>query len=196
MKYLIDHHPKRRSRWIYYFLGVPLTLCLFLIKPSFGDTIYGEEYEVKAGFLLYFTSFTEWPEGILEDRPDNDVFICILGRDPFGESIERVKGKVFLKNPVTIMQHHHIDTIDPCHILFISSSERDRLSHILDRVRDAPILTVSDMRGAGEAGVMINFYIERARVRLEINLDALSRGGIKLSSKLLSLARIIHDDYE
>lgn len=38
---------------------------------------------------------------------------------------------------------------------------------------------------------MIQFLLENDRVRFEINVDATSRAKLKVSSKLLSLARVV-----
>jgi hypothetical protein len=52
------------------------------------------------------------------------------------------------------------------------------------------VLTVSDTDGFLDAGGMIQFLIENGHVRFAINVDATSRAKLKLSSKLLSLARV------
>jgi hypothetical protein len=53
------------------------------------------------------------------------------------------------------------------------------------------VLTVSDERGFAQQGVGINFYTEEDKVRFEINQDAVNRSGLRISSKLLSLAKIV-----
>jgi hypothetical protein len=54
------------------------------------------------------------------------------------------------------------------------------------------ILTIGDTEGFGEKGVMINFIIRDNKVRFEINPEAARRAGLTISSKLLSLATIVH----
>jgi hypothetical protein len=76
------------------------------------------------------------------------------------------------------------------HILFISASERKRLPMILAGLRGSSVLTVGDTAGFLEAGGMIQFLNENNRVRFAISVDAASRARLKLSSKLLSLAKV------
>ncbi len=64
----------------------------------------------------------------------------------------------------------------------------------LGSVRHYPILTVGEMDRFGEQGGIINFFSEGNKVRFEINVGAAEKARLKISSQLLSLARIIRDD--
>jgi len=44
--------------------------------------------------------------------------------------------------------------------------------------------------------VVINFKIERGKVRFEINLEAAEREKLRISSRLLSLAHIVESNRE
>jgi hypothetical protein len=79
-------------------------------------------------------------------------------------------------------------SLQNCHILFLSQSEKERLPRILGTVRGVPVLTVSETRHFLEAGGMINFVHVDGRVRFEINEAAAQQGGLKISSQLLALA--------
>jgi len=74
-----------------------------------------------------------------------------------------------------------------CHILFVADSERKRLPEILNGIRGASVLTVSDLDRFLESGGIIRFYMEGNKVRFQINNDAAKRVGLKISSKLLRL---------
>ncbi len=78
-----------------------------------------------------------------------------------------------------------------CNILFITSSEKHNLSHLIDALGGSSILTVGDTEGYAEQGVIINLYIENNKVRFEINTEAAKRANLKLSSGLLKLAKIV-----
>jgi hypothetical protein len=53
------------------------------------------------------------------------------------------------------------------------------------------VLTVSEIEGFAQSGGNINFYLEDKKVRFEINPTAARREGLKVSSQLLSLGKII-----
>ena len=84
--------------------------------------------------------------------------------------------------------------LEPCHILFISDSEKKRLPEILEQLDEAGVLIVGDMKGFARAGGTINFVLRKNKVQFEINVDAAERAGLKLSSKLLKLAFIVRDE--
>ncbi len=78
-----------------------------------------------------------------------------------------------------------------CQILFIASSEKPRMRQILQGVKGASVLTVGDTEGFARMGGVINFVLDNNRVRFEINLKAAERGRLKLSARLLTVAKLI-----
>ncbi len=85
-------------------------------------------------------------------------------------------------------------TVGRCHILFLSQSEQGRWPELLKELRDAPTLTVADGPPLVRLGGMVSFVVEAKRVRFEINRSAAEHAGLRISSKLLALARIVESD--
>ncbi len=152
------------------------------------------EYEVKAVFLYNFAKFVEWPPEASETSDPGFTF-CVVGRDPFGDSLEQVvRGKSVNGRALKLRRVRAASQARTCQIAFISASERKRLQQILDSMSGVRVLTVGDTEGFVEQGGMINFALEEDRVRFEINLGAAERAGFKISSKLLSLAKIVRSE--
>ena len=177
-------------------LRVFLALALFLALPVLGALAQDlSEYTVKAAYLLNFVKFVDWPDKVYADD-DGAVVIGILGDDPFGDALdEMVSGKVIEKHPVVIRRFDSFNgaqsaQLRRCHVLFISYSEKDRLSGILQAVRGAPVLTVSEIERFTAKGGMILFDQEGDRITLAINKRAAEKSGLILSSQLLQVARI------
>ena len=149
-----------------------------------------DEYLVKSAFLYNFAKFTEWPaqESADESIPIN---ICILGVDPFDGALETIKGKTAQNRNLEIKHVARVEDLKACHILFISASERNHLPRILDALKDSPVLTVGDMKEFAQQGGIINLTTEQNKIGLEINVEAAERAGLKISSKLLKLAKIV-----
>jgi hypothetical protein len=149
------------------------------------------EYEVKAALLYKFASFVEWPP----ETSGSELCIGVVGQDPFGVILDQVvKGKSINGRGFILKRLKFGEDPAGCHILFVSASERAKLRPILDRLEAAGVLTVSDIPGFCRAGGMIGLEMSDQRVRFEINPDAAERGRLKLSSKLLSLARIVREE--
>jgi hypothetical protein len=167
-----------------------MLLCLLTLAaaPTWAHAQAPNEYHVKAAFLYNFAKFVEWPS----DPPNEPIVIGIIGKDPFGGALEEaIRGKT-VKGRKLAAQHLKAGQ-DPrgCQIIFISASEQKRLRSILADLNGAGVLTVGDTEGFAEAGGMINLTIVDQRVHFEINPDAAQRAGMKISSKLLSLAKIV-----
>jgi hypothetical protein len=145
------------------------------------------EYELKAAFLYKFASFVEWPAPVA-----GPLTICVFGNDPFGPTLERVvKDKSINGRLFSIRRPKAIHDGSECQILFIASSERPRFKSILGGLNGA-ILTVGDTPGFCQSGGVINLEVVDERVHFGINPDAAERARLRLSSKLLSLATIVH----
>ena len=150
------------------------------------------EYDVKGAFLFHFARLTDWPEAALP--PGEPFVIAILGQDPFGAALDRMlEGQEAHGRPLQVHRSLTVaDLPERANIVFISTSEQPFISSILSRFRGRPVLTVSEMDGFGETGGIVNFLVTPdARVRFEVNVREAEAGGLKLSSQVLKLARIV-----
>ena len=163
--------------------GSPLALAQ--TKPS-------SEYEVKAAFLFNFAKFIDWPPGTFESQRSSFA-ICILGKDPFGRSIDdALQRKSISDHSVSILRVKDAAEGQHCQIMFVATSEPRGIAEILDRLRGANVLLVGESEGFAASGGTIQFTLEDNHVRFLINTDAAGRAGLKVSSKLLALAKIVH----
>lgn len=78
-----------------------------------------------------------------------------------------------------------------CHLLFLSRSRRNQINDVLARLKKAPVLTVSEVEQFGERGGMINLVRHERTFRFEVNLGAAERVGLRVSSKLASMATLV-----
>jgi hypothetical protein len=152
------------------------------------------EYQVKAAYLFNFLKFVDWPGGPPADAHGQWV-IGIAGDNPFGDELTQIiSGKTVQGHELRVRRFQPDEDLHACHVLFISASERKRLPSILAALRGSTVLTVADTDHFLESGGMIQFVMEDKRVRFAIDVGATSRAGLKVSSKLLSLARAVTDD--
>ena len=171
-------------------LGFVLSLLFIPISSSAEDTQLDVELKIKAAFIYNFFKFVEWPDKALGDA-DGTISICILGKDPFGELFDPVKGSNVLGKRLLVRNISSLKNMDDCHILFVSSSERDKLSSIITYLGKSSVLTVSEIDDFARRGGIIGFYKKENNIRFKINLGAANSAGLKISSKLLELAKIV-----
>ncbi len=168
-------------------------LSVFSAGASFCDeSCKPTEYEVKAAYIYNFAKFVRWPKNALANGNEN-IRICVLGDDPFGSSLSAIEGKTAADKRIVVRQTMSPQNARGCEIIFISGSEAERVRQIIRTVSGSPVLTVGDTEGFAEQGVIINFYMEKNTVRFEINPKAATRAGLRLSSNLLRIARIVEE---
>jgi hypothetical protein len=146
------------------------------------------EYQIKAAFLFNFAKFVEWPPAAFAEAT-SPMVIGILGENPFRDDLERtIRGKTINNRPLVIKEFRSPAEATNCHVLFISTSEKQRLPEILKSLHGTSVLTVGETDRFTETGGMINFVAEGNKIRFQINEVAARNAGLKISSKLLNLA--------
>lgn len=143
------------------------------------------EYEIKAAFIYQIAKFVDWPASNVPLR------LCVVGGNPFGAALNTIRGKPVNERKLEVaLLDTGADTRE-CAMLFIAASAERHLERIAAISRGAGILTIGDTEGFAKRGAMVNFFLDNGKVRFEINLDAARQGGLQISSKLLSLARVV-----
>ena len=175
-----------RRRWL---LCCLLTAGLLPPRPVVAAA--PTEQQVKAVFVFNFSHFVEWPASAYT-APTEPFVIGVLGSDALAAQLnEAVRGERIDAHPLLVRQFRSVEEIVPCRILFIGQSEGAQLDRILAAVDGHPTLTVSDLDGSSQRGVMIQFFNANNRVRLRINVDSVRAAGLTISSNLLRPAEIV-----
>jgi hypothetical protein len=198
---------------------IVVALGALLAQFAAPQTVLSGEYDAKAGYLLNFAEFVEWPAGAFADAKAPFV-LGVMGKDPFGGELDKLEGKTVNGHKLEIKrfkgalefrgketpgrrqedlaqkQAKKLAELKSCHILFISASEKKYLSEILKPLKEAGVLTVGETESFAHDGGIINFVDGSGKVQLQINLDAAGQARLKISSKLLSLAKVITIEHE
>lgn len=172
---------------------IALFLVVALLSPGIvaQPPVTPTETQVEAAFLFKFGNFVTWPN----PAPNNSFGICVLGRDPFGPTLESItKGESLNGVPYAVRHIGAASEAASCRIVFVSMSEQERLRPLLTELAKFPLLTVSDMPHFTDRGGMIQFVLENGRVRFEVNLTSAEKSGLTLSSQLLKVASAVKRD--
>jgi len=169
-----------------------LALLLLFLSPFNSYSLANEknlEYKVKAAYLYNFTKFIHWPSDILSSKKDDTLNICILGQDPFGHAIDLLINKTVQGYNVSVKYIDNVNTGQQCHVTFISKSKEKDVIHILDVLSKEKTLTVSDIESFTSKGGCISLDVLKGKVRFNVNLQAAQNANLKISAKLLELAK-------
>lgn len=151
------------------------------------------EDEVKAAYLFNFTKFVEWPAGAFSGTSD-PLNVCAAGDAGVLKAIEQaVTGERIEGRPLRfVAELPH--TPAACHVLYVGRGSGDDAARLAAASASAPVLTVGDSARFLEGGGIIAFVVEHRRVRFDVDLRSADRAGLRISSKLLRLARRIHQE--
>jgi hypothetical protein len=169
-----------------------LPMALLVSLPAAFAISAPSEYQLKLDLLPKFTRFVEWPSQSSVRNPYAPLILGVIGQSPFGDDLERFFHKQLLKGKgVQVRYCRTLEDLDSCDLVFICASEKDRLKPILARVRQRPILTVSDSPGFAKAGVMVCFLREGNRLAFEVNVATAKEAGIQFASNFLQVVRVV-----
>lgn len=150
------------------------------------------EYQVKAAYLMNFARFVEWPAARLPESAP--LQIAVVGDDPFGVMLDdTLRGKTANGHPIQLRRLRRSDVLTSAHIVFISASEEAHLPEILQQLNHSSVLTVSDIERFSLRGGAIEFCMVGDRVRFDINRAPAIAGQLSISSRLLTVARVVRE---
>ncbi len=145
---------------------------------------------MRAAFLYNFAKFTEWPGDTA-----GALTLCVLDDGAVEVALTELVGTSLINGrTVTVSRGASGTRLRTCHVLYIGETNTPRVAAILDELQEVPVLTVSNGDEFVRTGGMIGLFIEEGRMRFAINPDAAQRAGVRLSSRLLQLAKIHKDD--
>ena len=171
-------------------LGTGL-LFLPLANPPLQAPGDRAEYDIKAAFLFNFARFTEWPVEAFSS-PNAPLVLGIYGVDPFSRAaVDDITSRSISGRRVEVRKLADLKTAEGCHMLFINGVDDKALAALIGAVKNKHILTVGEGERFGAVGGMIRFFIEDTKVRFEVNLREVQGADLKISAKLLSLAKVV-----
>ncbi len=146
------------------------------------------EASIKAAFLYKFAGYIEWPANAFS-APDAPLVIGVTGSEEVAAELERlVPGRSVNNRPVVVRRLREGEPAKGAHILFVGRGEPNPRAVVRAAQQNASLVVTEGERGL-EAGGSINFVLVDDRVGFEVSLEAAERGGHRISSRMLAVAR-------
>ncbi|MGZ4996076.1 MAG: YfiR family protein [Methylobacter sp.] len=165
-------------------IAVWALLLVFTAGVGLADEV--TEYDLKAAYLLNFADYVEWPS------PPKPVTICVYGNNPFKIATVDTLLKAKVGQIDAIFKYpRQSEQLADCNILYLAQSEQESFGKTIARLNNASVLIVTDIQDGLPQGAMINLVTESNRLRFEININTVQASKLKISSKLLKLAKIV-----
>lgn len=174
--------PWKRRRTLACFLAAVLTILPVLAEVDPSEA----KFLIICKMVEYFT----WADE--SGKPANSIEVFVLGTGDLEKYILSRKPNYSVKGrPIHFTQIRDLSRLETCHILLVGESESKRFPAIVAAVQRSRVVAISDTPGFCRHGGHVNLYIENQRIRFEMNPRAASSSGVKISSRLLQLAKIV-----
>jgi hypothetical protein len=148
------------------------------------------EDQIKAAYVLNFARFVDWPPEALSG--ESGFNFCVLGRSRAADELDAdLQGKSINGRPSAFRYLKNGEDSRNCQVIFVAGNAAKQAQKLLENQRGRPALLVGEFPGFAQAGGVMDFVVENGKVGFEVNLAAAEEAHLKLSSKLLSLARIL-----
>jgi len=143
----------------------------------------GKDYALKADFLYRFVDYVYW-----KNFSKKQTFkIAVLETSPITSSL-----LVISKNQkIEVKEYKNLNELGFCNILFVPDNCSVPIETIISRFSGKPVLIVTEQKGYGKKGAHMNFVLIENKLKFEVNLKAINKSGIGISSFLLQHAIIV-----
>jgi hypothetical protein len=174
-------------------LAVLALLMLFLvggIASAMAQTeLQAPEYRVKAAFVYKFGDYIEWPADAFADS-SSPLVIGVVGADALADELARIaNGRTVGGRPVAVKKLKYGEPLSGLQVIFIGSSNSEQLAAVLDASKGRPALTITESEDGLRLGSAINFVVVSDKVRFDVALPSAETNRLKISSRLLAVAR-------
>ena len=159
-------------------------------QPVLTSATINREYAIKAAFLYQFLNYVDWPADAFAD--DSAPFVIgVHDANPFGNVLNQVtKDKKVAGRPVLVRSVSSASNVTKCHILFVPKSVPKAVQDaVIQAAIGSPVLTVGESDDFISRGGAARFFLEGNKVRFVFNQEVIAKNNLKVSSKLLALAK-------
>ncbi|HUQ73310.1 MAG TPA: YfiR family protein [Burkholderiales bacterium] len=160
-----------------------LALCFGFLLLPLQALAQAQEHELKAAYLYRFLTFIEWPA---QPRAEGAITIGVMGADDvLAELQEILPGRAIQGRPIAARRVREGDSLAGLQMVFIGRAAPAATG----KLPGVPgLVVVSDADGALDRGATVAFVRTEGRVRFQVSLEAAERQGVRISSRMLSVA--------
>jgi hypothetical protein len=157
---------------------------VLLLSPQLAAQTQSE-FKVKAAYVFNLTKYVEWPAA------GNQVGICVVGEGPMAQALGELAGKVSESRRIIVVASPSDADLKRCDLVYITYSSPKKIASVLEKLSGRSVLTVGEVTSFTRLNGMMALLTVGEHIQIEVNLQACQRASLKVSSKLLSLARIV-----
>ena len=147
------------------------------------------EASVKAAFLYKFPGYIEWPASAFPSATAPFTF-GVMGQEEVAAELERlVAGRQWSGHPMAVKRLNGDNGFAGVHVLFVGRGAGDHVGAVVRAAQLPGLLVVTENEKGLTYGAAINFVLHEDRVGFEVAPEAAERNGLRISSRMLAVAR-------
>ena len=160
---------------------------ILLMIVSF-QSAWAQKEKYHSIFIYNFSRYVKWP-----DAQSSGIFVIgVLGKSAIQKDLETMATTKRANGmSIEIKNFSSIEEIQNCHILYVSTSESDKMEHVVSSTQNQSILIVTDNPGLAQKGAAINFVEVDGKIKFELNQQNADVRGLKVAGSLASLAILV-----
>jgi hypothetical protein len=151
--------------------------------PAFEGKDTGAQ--IKASYLYNFSKLVDWPA---QYKQGNFVISVMGGSNVHQELVKKYNTKQIGSQQIEIRKVSRTLNISQCHVLFVGEEHIDFLPEISKALENSATLIIADYRGALSKGAALNFVVEDANLKFELDVSNATKRNLFIGSTLKSLA--------
>src|SRR5581483_2117009 len=150
-----------------------------------------DERAVRAAYVFNLTKYVEWPE------TSHELVVGFIGDGPMGDILlKMLDGKLSEGRRIRVVVNPADQDLEQCNILYLGGRTNPKAHAVLDRIRDRPVLTVGESEDFLRDNGMLGLVRVGEQIQIEVNLQLAQQGHLKISSRLLNVAKIVKSGAE
>ena len=162
-----------------------IAIWLLMLAATVSAEITKED-RVKTAIIYKLTKFITWPE------KKRALTLCVVGSGSINNELQKINNKFTMGRRISVTHKIASASLDKlCDLLFVHSSNDQDISLILSKLKDSPVLTISDSNQFASKGGTIELYRSGKRIKFAINRSSAEKSKLSISSQLLNLAKVI-----
>jgi hypothetical protein len=173
-------------RWL---ATAALVLAGAYAQRAWSQDLQNAEYSIKAAFLCKFGNYVDWPTPVNSGTAPAFVIGVLASTEVVQELSSAARGQTVNGQPIAVRRLERNSSFDGLSILFIARTHAARTAEALDAAKDKPVLTVTESDSGLATGAMVNFVVVDDKVRFDVSFAAAERSKLKISARLLGVAR-------
>ena len=163
-----------------------LISCLAVYRPCYADAV--DEYTVKSVLALNLARYSEWPPEIFKSD-SSTINLCILGSEIVQQAFALINSKSIGNKTLSVRNINDSKQLENCQLLFTGADAVIAPQLYAESYRQHT-LTIGEAEDFLKKGGMIYMEMTDAKINLHVNLSAVQKAEVQISSRVLKLATI------